>query len=72
MDEPFSALDPPQSGIVKIYFEMLSDKTVIMVTHDVMEAVRLSDTVYIMKDKNLKAVELKTLLMLIKGSFECL
>ena len=62
MDEPFSALDSiTKRDCQNLFHEMLSGKTVIMVTHDVMESVRLSDTVYIMKDKGLKkAVELKT------------
>ncbi len=49
MDEPFSALD----GITKdmcqgLFYQMLADKTVVMVTHDCMEALKLSDTIYIL------------------------
>ncbi|GAA0268570.1 ABC transporter ATP-binding protein [Halobacterium noricense] len=51
MDEPFGALDQPlredlQDQLIDIWGDL--DKTVIFVTHDVEEAVYLSDTVMVM------------------------
>lgn len=53
MDEPFSALDPlikkdMQDLLLEIYDEM--DKTIIFITHDLDEALRLGDRIAIMKD----------------------
>jgi NitT/TauT family transport system ATP-binding protein len=51
LDEPFSALDVVTKSqmhelLIKIYDEM--DSTILMVTHDISEAVYLSDVIYIM------------------------
>jgi len=51
LDEPFSALDVVTKSqmhelLIKIYDEM--DSTILMVTHDIHEAVYLSDVIYIM------------------------
>ncbi|WP_026894591.1 quaternary amine ABC transporter ATP-binding protein [Clostridiisalibacter paucivorans] len=53
MDEPFSALDPlikrdMQDLLLEIYDEL--DKTIIFITHDLDEALRLGDRIAIMKD----------------------
>lgn len=49
MDEPFCALDSITKDTCQTLFhKMLAQKTVIMVTHDCMEALRLSDTIMIL------------------------
>jgi len=53
MDEPFGALDPVtreslQSGLLRIHRKL--KKTVVFVTHDIDEAIRLATKVAIMKD----------------------
>lgn len=53
LDEPFSALDPlirwqMQSELLRL--QTLFKKTIVFVTHDFMEAVRLADRIAIMKD----------------------
>ncbi|MGI9332441.1 MAG: ATP-binding cassette domain-containing protein [Gammaproteobacteria bacterium] len=53
LDEPFSALDPlirhqMQSELIELQTRLR--KTVVFVTHDFMEAVRLADRIAIMKD----------------------
>ena len=53
MDEPFSALDPlikkdMQDLLLEIYDEL--NKTIIFITHDLDEALRLGDNIAIMKD----------------------
>ena len=53
LDEPFSALDPlirwqMQSELLRL--QTMFHKTIIFVTHDFMEAVRLADRIAIMKD----------------------
>lgn len=52
MDEPFSALDAiTRYKLQNLAAELLKNKTVILVTHDPMEALRLADQIYIMKGK---------------------
>ena len=53
LDEPFSALDPlirwqMQSELLRL--QKIFHKTIVFVTHDFMEAVRLADRIAIMKD----------------------
>ncbi|GAB6139230.1 quaternary amine ABC transporter ATP-binding protein [Halanaerobaculum tunisiense] len=53
MDEPFSALDPlikreMQNKLLDLFDEM--DKTIIFITHDLDEALKLGDRIAIMKD----------------------
>jgi len=53
MDEPFGALDPItreslQSGLLKIHRKL--NKTIVFVTHDIDEAVRLATKIAIMKE----------------------
>ncbi|MFY0405954.1 quaternary amine ABC transporter ATP-binding protein [Solicola sp. PLA-1-18] len=52
-DEPFSALDPlirrdMQNEVVRLHHEM--NKTMIFITHDLSEALRLGDRILIMRD----------------------
>ena len=55
LDEPFSALDALTrieiNQLAKFY---LKEKTVLLVTHDPMEALRLSDEIHILKNKPAK------------------
>ena len=53
LDEPFSALDPlirrdMQSEVIRLHHEL--GKTMIFITHDLAEAVRLGDRIAIMRD----------------------
>ena len=49
MDEPFSALDiVTKLEIQDLFAEMLRDKTVLFVTHDPLEALRLGNYIYLM------------------------
>lgn len=59
MDEPFGALDPLlrmqlQTEFLKIKGEL--DKTIVFVTHDIGESMRLGDRICIMKDAMLEQV----------------
>lgn len=50
IDEPFSALDVvSRLQVQSLFVELLTDKTVILVTHDPLEALRLSQKVWLMK-----------------------
>ncbi len=56
MDEPFGAIDPINRKLLQDFFIELQKtlkKTVIFVTHDIMEAIKLGDRVFIMKDGEL-------------------
>ncbi|MCK8816658.1 glycine betaine/L-proline ABC transporter ATP-binding protein [Natroniella sulfidigena] len=53
MDEPFSALDPlikkeMQNKLLELYYQL--DKTIIFITHDLDEALKLGDRIAIMND----------------------
>jgi len=49
MDEPFSSLDAiTRLNLQDLAAELLQDKTVLLVTHDPLEALRLGDVVYVM------------------------
>ena len=53
MDEPFGALDPVTRGQLRDEFRTIQRKlglTVILVTHDMMEALLLADRIAVMKD----------------------
>jgi putative hydroxymethylpyrimidine transport system ATP-binding protein len=51
LDEPFSALDArTRSEMQDLAFEVLKAKTVLLVTHDPAESVRLSHALYVMSD----------------------
>jgi len=54
LDEPFSALDArTRSQMQDLACELLSGRTVLMVTHDPAEAARLGDTILIMEQGGL-------------------
>ncbi len=58
MDEPFGALDPITRSGVQDEFRQLQKKlnlTVVMVTHDMMEALMLADEIAIMKEGKITA-----------------
>jgi putative hydroxymethylpyrimidine transport system ATP-binding protein len=62
MDEPFSALD----AITKIQLQdltcdLLKDKTVVLVTHDPQEAIKLANHIYILKNQPVTIEEVATL-----------
>ena len=49
MDEPFSALDAiTRLKLQELAYELLKNKTVVLVTHDPMEALRLCDQVFVL------------------------
>ncbi len=49
MDEPFSSLDmATRLELHELTSELLSNKTVLLVTHDPLDAVRLADRIYLM------------------------
>lgn len=53
MDEPFSALDPITRGQLQdelVFLQAKLKKTIVFVTHDMDEAVKLADRICIMKD----------------------
>ena len=57
MDEPFKSLDINNKHIVMDFFKELKDKenrTSILVTHDVEEAINLADSIVILSDKPTK------------------
>jgi len=59
MDEPFSALDAvTRHRLQALAAELLVGKTVLLITHDPQEALRLSDEVYIMQGQPASAVAL--------------
>ena len=50
MDEPFSALDAvTRHKLQSLACELLKDKTVVLITHDPQEAVRLADNLYVLQ-----------------------
>lgn len=57
MDEPFSAVDAiTRLELQRLATQLLSHKTVILITHDPQEAIRLTDQIYIMKNAGLGEV----------------
>ncbi|MDX2321873.1 MAG: ABC transporter ATP-binding protein [Moritella sp.] len=63
MDEPFSALDAvTRYRLQDLACELLQDKTVILITHEPQEAIRLANQIYIMQGTpaNAKALQLPT------------
>jgi putative hydroxymethylpyrimidine transport system ATP-binding protein len=51
MDEPFSALDAiTRTRLQNLAVDLLANRTVLMVTHDPFEALRLADTVFVLSD----------------------
>jgi osmoprotectant transport system ATP-binding protein len=58
MDEPFGALDPITRATLQDEFKELQQKlclTVVMVTHDVMEALLLADRIAVMREGRIVA-----------------
>ncbi|MDE8035071.1 ABC transporter ATP-binding protein [Actinobacillus equuli] len=50
MDEPFSALDAvTRLQLQQLAAQLLANKTVLLITHDPQEAIRLADQIYILK-----------------------
>ncbi len=59
MDEPFRSLDSiTKTNIQKLAYSLLKDKTIFMVTHDPLEALILSDKLYIFSNKNIQSITL--------------
>ncbi|TCI23088.1 ATP-binding cassette domain-containing protein [Exiguobacterium sp. SL-9] len=59
MDEPFSALDPISRGQLQDDIKRLNDelgKTILFVTHDMQEAMKLGDRIALMRDGELVVV----------------
>ena len=55
MDEPFSALDTiTRYQLHQLAIELLCDKTVLFVTHDPAEALRLADDIYLLTSQGLQ------------------
>ena len=60
LDEPFSALDPTtRKQMQELSCCMLNGKTVLLVTHDLAEALRLGDQLYTMSEKKLESYSLE-------------
>ncbi|MGN2613277.1 ABC transporter ATP-binding protein [Aliivibrio fischeri] len=59
MDEPFSALDAvTRYRLQDLAAQVLVGKTVLLITHDPQEALRLSDRIYIMKGQPASSISL--------------
>lgn len=59
MDEPFSALDAvTRAAMQRLAFEVLAGRTVLLVTHDPAEAIRLGHRVLLMQHGGLHEVDL--------------
>ncbi|MCQ0969506.1 ABC transporter ATP-binding protein [Paracoccus sp. TK19116] len=57
LDEPFSALDARSRGLMQdLSAELLSDRTVLHITHDAAEAARLGDRVLLMTRAGISAI----------------
>lgn len=56
MDEPFSAVDAiTRLELQRLAVDLLGDKTVLLITHDPLEAIRLADVIYVMRDGGISA-----------------
>lgn len=52
MDEPFSALDAvTKLQLQQLAADLLKDKTVLLITHDPQEAIRLADRIFVLKNQ---------------------
>jgi putative hydroxymethylpyrimidine transport system ATP-binding protein len=57
MDEPFSALDAAtRLNMQNLALDLLTNKTVLFVTHDPLEALRIADNIYLMVQKPAKLI----------------
>lgn len=55
MDEPFSALDVvTRLKLQELAVSLLTDKTVLFITHDPLEALRVADNIYVMSGQPVK------------------
>ena len=55
LDEPFSALDArTRADMQELAFQSLRGRTVLLVTHDPLEAARLGSQIYLMRGQNLE------------------
>jgi len=66
MDEPFGAIDPINRRILQDFFLKLQSelkRTVVFVTHDIGEAVKLGDRIAIMREGHLVQVDATHTLM---------
>ena len=53
MDEPFSAIDPINRSLLQnelLKLQKIYNKTIVFVTHDIQEAVKIADKICIMKN----------------------
>jgi len=58
MDEPFSALDAiTKMQLQDLTCDLLKDKTIVLVTHDPQEAIKLANHIYILRDQPLNIQE---------------
>ena len=58
MDEPFSALDAiTKMQLQDLTCELLKDKTIVLVTHDPQEAIKLTNHIYILKNQSVNIEE---------------
>ncbi len=58
LDEPFAALDArTRAEMQELAFETLKGRTVLLVTHDPAEAVRLGDRIFILSEQGLAGIE---------------
>ena len=56
MDEPFSALDAvARYRLQNLAYQLLQDKTVVLITHDPQEAIRLANQLYILQGQPAQA-----------------
>ncbi|WP_120496165.1 ABC transporter ATP-binding protein [Kiloniella sp. EL199] len=61
LDEPFSALDAiTRAEMHDLTSHYLTGKTVVMITHDPLEALKLSDIIYVLKGPVIKSAETLT------------
>lgn len=61
MDEPFSALDSiTRFKLQTLSASLLQHKTVLLITHDPLEALRLADDIYVLKGKPAQLTAFKT------------
>lgn len=52
MDEPFSALDAvTRFQLQELAYGLLAEKTVLLITHDPQEAIRLADNIYVLQHR---------------------
>lgn len=62
MDEPFSALDAiTKIQLQELTCQLLKDKTVVLVTHDPAEAIRLTNHIYILENQPVKINKIASL-----------